>query len=261
MLKLHRNCIQRLQRCSRTTHLTEARCLYHYLTFAPDPRVPYIYDHQVFPIRSNSVKYGNARGHPAEVDVGAEITGTPKSDWPMPKLIKCLNAFSKRTQVRELAVENGIESTAFNSAYLKFRDYVLQSTILPADLHITMNDLIQDQGHVDDLYPFFLNYARETNPLLENKEDIDKLSDFTNPASWYPEARKLKRKIIYHVGPTNSGKTYHALQRFLNCKTGVYCGPLRLLAQEVFQKANQQVRFNLLTDLIDCYCLHYLYVS
>ena len=23
------------------------------------------------------------------------------------------------------------------------------------------------------------------------------------PPSWYPEARRMKRKIIYHVGPTN----------------------------------------------------------
>lgn len=29
---------------------------------------------------------------------------------------------------------------------------------------------------------------------------------------WYPVARALDRKIIYHAGPTNSGKTYNALQ-------------------------------------------------
>ena len=49
----------------------------------------------------------------------------------------------------------------------------------------------------------------------------------------------MNRKIVFHAGPTNSGKTYHALQRFLNAKSGVYCGPLKLLAAEVFQKSNQ----------------------
>lgn len=29
---------------------------------------------------------------------------------------------------------------------------------------------------------------------------------------WYPVARALDRKIIYHAGPTNSGKTYNALK-------------------------------------------------
>ncbi|GAV72329.1 Helicase_C domain-containing protein/SUV3_C domain-containing protein [Cephalotus follicularis] len=48
----------------------------------------------------------------------------------------------------------------------------------------------------------------------------------------------MKRKIIYHCGPTNSGKTYNALQRFMEAKKGIYCSPLRLLAMEVFDKVN-----------------------
>ena len=34
---------------------------------------------------------------------------------------------------------------------------------------------------------------------------------------WYPMARALDRKIIYHAGPTNSGKTYNALQVWIQC--------------------------------------------
>lgn len=67
----------------------------------------------------------------------------------------------------------------------------------------------------------------------------------------YPEARAIERKIIFHAGPTNSGKTYHALQRFLMSKSGVYCGPLKLLAAEVFNKSNAEVIFF-------SYCLHFL---
>jgi len=57
----------------------------------------------------------------------------------------------------------------------------------------------------------------------------------------YPEARAIQRKIIFHAGPTNSGKTYHAIQRFLSAKSGIYCGPLKLLAHEIFQKSNAAV--------------------
>lgn len=34
------------------------------------------------------------------------------------------------------------------------------------------------------------------------------------------------------AGPTNSGKTHNALQRLQTAESGVYCGPLRLLAME-----------------------------
>ncbi|XP_015685773.1 ATP-dependent RNA helicase SUPV3L1, mitochondrial-like, partial [Protobothrops mucrosquamatus] len=54
----------------------------------------------------------------------------------------------------------------------------------------------------------------------------------------YPEARAVERKIVFHAGPTNSGKTYHAIQRYLKAESGVYCGPLKLLAHEIFQNSN-----------------------
>jgi hypothetical protein len=50
----------------------------------------------------------------------------------------------------------------------------------------------------------------------------------------------MKRKIICHVGPTNSGKTHTALQALMKAKSGIYCGPLRLLAWEVCEKMRQQ---------------------
>lgn len=49
----------------------------------------------------------------------------------------------------------------------------------------------------------------------------------------------MRRKIILHVGPTNSGKTYQALVALARARTGVYAGPLRLLAHEVFSRFNQ----------------------
>lgn len=78
-------------------------------------------------------------------------------------------------------------------------------------------------------------------------EDLKRLSDLTEPTNWYAKARETKRKIIYHAGPTNSGKTYSALKQFQTSKSGVYCGPLKLLASEVFNKTNQ---LNTKCDLI-----------
>ncbi len=54
------------------------------------------------------------------------------------------------------------------------------------------------------------------------------------PHQWFPEARQMApRKVHFHVGPTNSGKTREALEILKKAKTGVYCAPLRLLAWEI----------------------------
>ncbi|KAI5293153.1 RNA helicase [Ascosphaera acerosa] len=65
-----------------------------------------------------------------------------------------------------------------------------------------------------------------------------KLLDFRHPAEWFPAARELQRTIHLHVGPTNSGKTYQALKRLEESKSGFYAGPLRLLAHEVYARLN-----------------------
>ncbi|KAF8877379.1 P-loop containing nucleoside triphosphate hydrolase protein [Infundibulicybe gibba] len=58
------------------------------------------------------------------------------------------------------------------------------------------------------------------------------------PAEEHPAARKMHRKVIMHVGPTNSGKTHHALRALAASNVGVYAGPLRLLAHEIWERLN-----------------------
>lgn len=70
-------------------------------------------------------------------------------------------------------------------------------------------------------------------------EAVDDALALPHPAEWHPTARQVHRKIILHVGPTNSGKTYHALRALAGAKYGCYAGPLRLLATEVFNRLNR----------------------
>lgn len=65
-----------------------------------------------------------------------------------------------------------------------------------------------------------------------------RLADLRYPYEWYPATRAIQRKIHLHVGPTNSGKTYHALKRLETATSGIYAGPLRLLAHEVYSRLN-----------------------
>lgn len=56
----------------------------------------------------------------------------------------------------------------------------------------------------------------------------------------FQDARQMQCHFIIHVGQTNSGKTFEALQDFLNAQTGIYLAPLRLLAYEIYESTNKQ---------------------
>jgi len=90
-----------------------------------------------------------------------------------------------------------------------------------------------------DLFPYYWKHINEMYPHLVCKDDLLKVADLTEPSYWYLDAREIKRKITYHCGPTNSGKTYSALISFQSSESGIYCGPLKLLANEVYSKTNQ----------------------
>ena len=61
-------------------------------------------------------------------------------------------------------------------------------------------------------------------------------------------AREMRRKLILHIGPTNSGKTYAAMQRLREADTGYYLAPLRLLALEGYEGLKEQgVQSSLIT--------------
>ena len=69
-----------------------------------------------------------------------------------------------------------------------------------------------------------------------------------DPKNEYEEARRLERKIYLHLGETNTGKTYYAIERLKQSKNGIYLAPLRILALEIFEKLNDSnVKCSLLT--------------
>ena len=129
------------------------------------------------------------------------------------------------------------------------------SKLLPAPkMAFGLGNDKQDMSIVDDLrvaygdrgtnglddrirYAFYghLTGSRFTKVDIKNQR---MLADLRYPSEWFPATRAVKRKIHLHVGPTNSGKTYHALQRLEQADRGIYAGPLRLLAHEVYTRMN-----------------------
>lgn len=89
------------------------------------------------------------------------------------------------------------------------------------------------QNEVKYSFQSFLARDRFSKKLAQLQQHM---LDFRFPQDWFPGTREMQRTIHLHVGPTNSGKTYTALQAMEKSRNGVYAGPLRLLAAEVYQR-------------------------
>ncbi|EME31361.1 ATP-dependent RNA helicase (mitochondrial) [Galdieria sulphuraria] len=88
--------------------------------------------------------------------------------------------------------------------------------------------------------PIIAKYLEDKYPKqVHAHHRILKVVDFSHPEDWYPLAREIKRRIILHIGPTNSGKTHAALEALRAAQSGIYCGPLRLLAWEIHERLNK----------------------
>lgn len=86
-------------------------------------------------------------------------------------------------------------------------------------------------------------FERFTQSILALKrKDVSSsiLRDYLGQFWLHAEARRLNRRVIYHMGPTNSGKTYHAIEALVQAKKGCYLAPLRLLASELFDTMNSK---------------------
>lgn len=81
-------------------------------------------------------------------------------------------------------------------------------------------------------------YERRIREITEIEEAIpDKIPE--RIIDLYPKARSIQRHFILHLGPTNSGKTWQAIEAMKNAKSGIYLAPLRLLAFEQYDSLNR----------------------
>ena len=78
------------------------------------------------------------------------------------------------------------------------------------------------------IYDLWQQEAQEIHHI----EQIETELNFQSYEETFPIARSLNRKFTILIGPTNSGKTYHALNKLAKGNTGSYLAPLRLMAAE-----------------------------
>lgn len=79
----------------------------------------------------------------------------------------------------------------------------------------------------------------EKSPLMPRKDELKDLVakmrknwDLTEYKDFFSVAREQKRKHVFFVGPTNSGKSYRGFNELAEAESGAYLAPLRLLALE-----------------------------
>lgn len=107
-------------------------------------------------------------------------------------------------------------------------------------IHESLILFIHQEQYLNILFDYSLeNHFKQLHvelAVLRSQKAVREVLDLDDYANNFPIARGLKRKIKLIVGPTNSGKTFDALESLKAAKSGVYLAPLRLLAMEVYDK-------------------------
>ncbi|PWW21878.1 ATP-dependent RNA helicase SUPV3L1/SUV3 [Geodermatophilus normandii] len=83
--------------------------------------------------------------------------------------------------------------------------------------------------------------AREAARLAAREERRAQQAWVEDAAPELPVRETPPRSVVFHLGPTNSGKTYESLQALAATGSGVYAAPLRQLAQEAYLKLAAQL--------------------
>ncbi|CAG8453736.1 13737_t:CDS:10 [Acaulospora colombiana] len=191
--------------------------------------------------------------------------------WSEETLENILLEFERSREVRKQGTEMGIQIMKFRSAIRKFVEKVWHDGIERCNREALRSTYVEGgnlKSH-SSLSPPHNNQKEAVEKLLkaafmefsqdfmsdEDKErfnSLKQLSDLSFPAEWHPVARTIQRyKIIFHINAneyTTELATYNALKCLEGAKSGLYCGPLRLLAHEVFDRFNNKgIPCNLVT--------------
>src|SRR5947209_74351 len=82
---------------------------------------------------------------------------------------------------------------------------------------------------------------RETSKAAAREERRAQQSWVEGAEPSLPVRATRPEEVVFHRGPTNSGKTYESLQALAATGSGVYAAPLRQLAHEAYAKLSAQL--------------------
>jgi ATP-dependent RNA helicase SUPV3L1/SUV3 len=96
--------------------------------------------------------------------------------------------------------------------------------------------IAEPAGTVFDRIRMRLEHAVERDMEEQHAERTRQSINLAEYPASFDLARRIKRKFIAVLGPTNSGKTHQAIEALAKAPSGVYLAPLRLLALENYER-------------------------
>jgi len=163
-----------------------------------------------------------------------------------------IQVFNRRTRKRIAVLQRRIDKQVMIVEKAKLLVNTTQTQLDNLQIEIDSLDPVMSLDEYERLSGIVKNVLRDVCPelalhmqsrhrrMIEQYQVLDSKTDLTKPHEWYMHARLDRRKVIFHGGPTNSGKTYTALQRLKEADRGLYVGPLRLLAAEIYETLTSQ---------------------
>lgn len=153
-------------------------------------------------------------------------------------LIKCRNVITEIIRYTLYCEKNNIEFYVDYLPIIKKICMIEINEYLDNELPIELGDvLLPDKCKFDFIFYGIVYTTKYTFINEETKLEILKKIP-ASPELEYPAAREMTRHFIIEYGPTNSGKTYNAIEALKKATSGAYLGPLRLLALEIQDKLN-----------------------
>lgn len=160
---------------------------------------------------------------------------------------------SVRKKIRELRELADKQFTDYNAVYQGYLDLLDKISVRLLNLYNKKNgtnfrfeDIVENNRRAY-LHSGIISVLTTVHIPSLVAEEFDRYFP-VNPKDEYEKAMRLKRKVVLHLGQTNTGKTYHAVERLMQASNGVYLAPLRILALENFEKLNREgVPCNLVT--------------
>ncbi|OAS82152.1 MULTISPECIES: helicase-related protein [Metabacillus] len=81
--------------------------------------------------------------------------------------------------------------------------------------------------------------VQELEDIKRRKEEEERMIEDIFGREYNPPAGRNIHYVL-HVGETNTGKTFQAIERMKQASSGIYLAPLRLLALEIYERLNEE---------------------
>ncbi|MEH7237397.1 DEAD/DEAH box helicase [Bacillus sp. JJ1562] len=161
-----------------------------------------------------------------------------KSNLPEQIFEECKNSFQEPLSdafLQEVAYEYflDVRDDLFEDILEEYVSDLVKLIDIPFDLD-THRELFER-----DIFERKERAEKEKEELRRQKEVEQKMmEDIFGQAYHLSPGRNIQ--YILHVGETNTGKTFQAIQRMKDANSGIYLAPLRLLALEIYEKLNKE---------------------